>query len=70
MNTPNDDARCPDCGSTFTIDPDAEMGVAYAPAYHVAGQPLPVKMVRVTAAFCNGCERVQVLDPFIERSPR
>lgn len=49
---------CPDCGSTFTIDTEAVTVETYHPGYHVAGDRLPTRERRVTAAFCNGCERV------------
>jgi hypothetical protein len=47
---------CPDCGGTFTIDPDAEMSVTMLPSFYVPGADLRVEMVRAIVAFCNDCE--------------
>lgn len=56
-------AHCPECGSSFTIDTDAEIGERYFPKYHLRGQELPVRLRRATVAFCTGCEFCIELKP-------
>lgn len=58
----NDDPRCPECGSTFTIDTQAQTDVEYHPGYHVRGTPLPTRRVTLTVAFCDGCPYSHEID--------
>jgi len=58
------DARCPKCGSTFTIDPDAETDVMMVPTYITkSNPPYTVRQRAGVVAFCNGCEFVHPIDP-------
>ncbi len=56
---------CPDCGSTFMIDTEAQTEEQYFPGgfRQIRGRALPIRLRRCTAAFCNGCERVIELKP-------
>lgn len=57
-------ASCPECGSSFTIDPTAEVEEVYHPGYHVVvGTELPTRLRRAIIAFCNGCEYVHEIQP-------
>lgn len=53
---PSDVATCPECGDTFTIDPNAVTVEEYHPGYHNADEPLPTRERTCIVAFCNGCE--------------
>lgn len=48
--------RCPLCGSTFTIDPDAETEHVIHRANRGGMPYLEHVRVKSPTAFCNGCE--------------
>lgn len=69
-NTASDgqNARCPKCGSSFTIDPTAEIEEVYHPGYHVVEHGgLPTRLRPAIVAFCNGCEYVHEIRPEYKR---
>ena len=54
--TPADAPRCPECGSTFTIDEKAGVEYEVANPLHVLGTPIETRVRTAVVAFCDGCE--------------
>jgi hypothetical protein len=57
MTTP-----CPLCGGNLQRITDGAIGRTIAPAFHVAGRPLPIRMERRPFLACSTCEYCEVIE--------
>jgi hypothetical protein len=55
-------ARCPLCGGNLQRISDGAIGRTIAPAFHVAGRPLPIRMERRPFLACSACEFCEVIE--------
>jgi hypothetical protein len=62
--------RCPECGvGVIELVTDGQIGEFYAPAFHVIGQPLPMRLRSAPFGACNSCEFcIEVERPALSRS--
>lgn len=56
LSAPRGLPPCPLCGAVLELVLDGEVAKAYAPAFHVIGQPVPYRLEPRPFLACSGCE--------------